>query len=352
MATKKYRLHKLKSHDTINSIALELGITPQELSGFHNVHCKNEDIIGVEFPKHLTELLVYPHIREIKKENYPTTQFVSGYTLRVKPKFSKENYGVTYTIIDNDEQNTLSYILSLEYQGKNSEGFSIYEINRLSQTFVNDEETDKLADNLAEKVAKVLYPLSIIVNEEGKWIMINNYEEILKRWVTVKEQILNEYEGDWVMDYLALNETVLNNESSLQTALSKDWFLCTFFNGIYVNYTRQLKFENNIFFPLIANTAPLKYKVEHTIDEYLDEYGQLIIEQNGILADERAKADIENGLTFPEYASSKQEVEGVKGNFRSKIFLNPENNTIKSVFLEGDVQLDKPKKVTVTISLV
>jgi hypothetical protein len=346
----KYRTHPIKKGDTIQSLAIELGITPDEVRGFHNTCCKNEDTIGFELPTHLVQLFVYPHIREIKKENYPTATFESGYNLRANPKKDKVNYGVTYTITDNTIVNKISYTLSLECK-QTSNGHFLYEINKF-ETYINNLDPEILADELAEKVARVLYPLKVIINPEGKFIGIHNFEEINKRWKKEKEKLLEYYQGDWANKYLDLTETTLQSESSLQRALSGDWFLSSFFAGIYTNYTRYYKFQNKVDFPILANTKPLVYKVEQTTDEYLDEHLQLVIEQNGILDDERAKIDIENGLYFPDYALQNPQAEKAQGEFRSKYFLNPKDNTIKSLFLRCSVIFDNPKTIEVVVSLI
>lgn len=346
----KYRTHSLKKGDTIQSLVDELGITKFELVGFHNAHCKNDDLVGLELPSHIKELFVYPHIREIKKENYPTGQFDSGYTLRCKPSDKKMNYGVTYTVTVDDVVNTISYQLSLECK-QTSNGHILYEINK-KKTYINNQEADLIADQLAEKVAEVLYPLKVIVNPDGKFTGIHNFKAIQKRWISTKEKLKEYYQGDWSNNYLELTEATLQSETGLYNALCGDWFLSSFFAGIYINYTPFFKFENTTLFPIIPNISPLTYKVLQTTDEYLDEYGQLIVEQNGVLDDERAKADIENGATFANYAMQYPDAEKAKGEFTSKYFLNPKNNTIESLFLRCSIELDEPKTVQVVVALI
>lgn len=349
---KKYRVHKLKKNDTVIIVAVELGITVQELVGFHNVHCKNDDVISLEFPNHLTELLVYPYIREIKKESYPTAKFVSGYTLSCIPNPKKVSYGVMFTIFSGvNSVNTIKYKTSVLFKNKVENGFC-YQIDRLSETYINDEQATLLADELAEKVAKVLYPLDIIVDQKGKFVAIANFNEIQKRWVITKEKILYDYEGQWVTDYLTLTEQTLENESNLQNALESDWFLNAFFGGIYINYTQKFKLEDTITFPILANVKSLAYKVECSIDEYLDENGQVIIDQNGVLEDARAKADFENGLPVAHYALIDEKAEKAAGTFRAKYFLKATDNSIESIYLACSIALDEPKKIEIVVSLL
>ena len=348
---KKYRNHSIKKGDIIQSLVDELGITKFELVGFHNANCKNDDVIGLGLPIHIKELFVYPHIREIKKENYPTAQFDSGYTLRCKPTDKKKTYGVSYTVTEaNSEVNKISFKITLECK-QISNGHFLYEINK-QETYINDQEADLIANQLAEKVAHVLYPLRIIVNPDGKFAGIHNYEAIKKRWVIEKEKLLEYYQGDWSNKYLELTEVTLQSEIKLFNALCGDWFLSSFFGVIYVNYTPYFKFENSITFPILPNILTITYKILQITDEYLDEHGQLIVEQNGVLNDERSLSDIENGASFANYAMQYPDAEKATGEFTSKYFLNPINNTIDSLFLRCSIALDQPKIIQVIISLI
>lgn len=70
---------------------------------------------------------------------------------------------------------------------------------------------------------------------------------------------------------------------------------------------------------MLTNTKPLKYKVTQVIDEYLDEYGQVIIDQEGQLEDERTKANFNTGQLF-SLSSEDNSIEKAKGSFRAKYF--------------------------------
>ena len=345
----KYLIHKLKKGDTIESLVLELGITPEEVRGFHNIHCKDENSIIYDLPPHLKELLVYPHIRQIKKENYPTAQF-SGYTLSFKPTPKKINYGVMYTITNNEtEVTTIKFDVSIAFLERDQNGHFVYEINKF-ETYINDIEADSMIDKLAEKITKVIYPLQIITNQENKFIDISNFEEIKKRWEIEKEKTNEYFDGDWSKNFQEISEKVFKNQSSLTASLVNDWFLNTFFSGIHTNYTPYFKFENTIAFPLLTNAKPLKYKVTQVIDEYLDEFGQVIIDQEGQLEDKRTKANLDTGQLF-SVPLKDDNLEKAKGEFRAKYFLNSKDNNIESLFLTCDIILDKPKNIEIIIAI-
>lgn len=347
----KYRIHKLKTGDTIDRVAFELGITNLELTGFHNVYCKNEDCIGFKFPKHLKELLVYPHIRKFKKDKHPTVQFTSGNILEYKPDNKKVNYGVMYAVWSGEKINTIKYHVSVVCKEQTKKGFQ-FEIDRISKTFVNDLECNFIADELAEKISKVIYPVTVLVSNEGNYIHVTNFEKIQKRWKINKEKILDEYEGEWVEKYLALSEQTLQNQSIFSQSLAKDWFLNSYFGGIYASYRQLFSLENSVLFPLIPNVGNVCYKVTQNIDPYLEDNKFAHIELNGILNDPRAKADFENGSNFPDYALQDPNAPKTSGDFKAKYVIDSKTHGIESVFLECSIELDEPQKVQVVISLL
>ena len=347
MTEKKDQIHKLKKGDTIESLVLELGISPEEVRGFHNIHSKDENLIIYDLPIHLTELLVYPHIREIKKENYPTAQF-SGYTLSFKPNPKKVNYGVMFTITNNEtEITTIKFDVSIIFLENQNENF-VYEITKF-ETYINDIEVDSMIDKLAETITKVIYPLQIITNQQNKFIGIANFDQVKKRWKTEKEKTNEYFDGDWFYKFQEISDRVFKNQSTLMASLSNDWFLNSFFSGIHTNYTQRFKFENTITFPLLTNTQPLQYKVTQIIDEYLDEFSQVIIDQEGQLDDQRNKANFNTGQLF-SMLSEDDSSEKAEGKFKAKYFLNSKDNSIESLFLTCDIILDKPKNIEIIIA--
>ena len=347
----KYKVYSVKKGDTLKSVATVFGKTLQEIKSFHNLFCDEKDLIVKCFPETLEYLNVYPYLDIYINDGRPKVVFESGYFLPFHPSFIKKNYGVMYTIFQGSSINTMEFETSVACIKKLSNNLFVFKINKLSKTFINQEETNSITDELAEKVARVIYPLEIVVNGFGKQIDVHNFESIQKRWNKNKKKILEEYQGEWIEKYLALNEQTLLNKSNFNEALSKDWFLDVYFSEIYVNYTPFLKTVSEVRFPLFAECDALQYKVEQKIEMYRDHGNLVNIEQNGNLNEERGKTDLENKLNFPYYLSSNPEQEKVEGQFLSKYFLD-ENNSIESIYLKTSVELDISTTIEIVISSI
>lgn len=348
----KYKKYKIKKGDTLKSISIQLEKSTHEVKNFHNIFCSEEEYIGTKLPIHLKELYIYPEYNEKELSLIPKVAFNKPYELELKPFQNKLTYGVMYTITTGKEENTLKFEVSITFKSITLEGNFIFEVDRISKNFINDEETSNIADELAEKTNAVLYPLEVVVNQKGSWIGINNYKEIKTHWKSVKEKILDEYEGEWIENYLLLNEETLEEESVLENSLKKDWFLNSYFNAIYVFYTHKFNFKTKTSFPILTNCVAVEYAVEQKINEYVDDYSLIRIEQNGNLEDERSKADLENEMNIPYYGALYPNEDVTEGNFRSLYFLNSKSNNIESLYLECSIALENEKKVQVVVSLL
>lgn len=69
-----------------------------------------------------------------------------------------------------------------------------------------------------------------------------------------------------------------------------------------------------------------------------------------MLSDNRSKNDFENGFSFSLYNSEVAESDKAQGAFEAYYFLDPNTNTIESLFLECEIKLNVLEKVTITIS--
>lgn len=342
----------IKKGDTFHSIAEELEVEWNVLRTYHNTHCVNdEDVINAYLPSHLEFLL----LKRIKlqangePEPVPLKKAILGkdFSLPFQQISIKSDYGVICTIANGDEIHTLKYEMSMKWEGTDQNGYSFYEIDRLSKIYNNDIESDTIASELAEKVSSVLYPLIVVVDYEGNFVAVHNFQDIKNRWQNHMPEILEAYPGEVSEKYLALFDENLKSKEMLSLALSYDWFIRAFFNGIHTGYTSKLSFESNVYFPFLAKNDDLKFRVTRKMDEYLDENHLINIDIKGILEEDRTKTDFESEFDLPISSSLDQRA---VGSYRAKYFLNPNNYTIETLFIECSIALDVPQKFSVMVT--
>ncbi len=349
--------YNLKEGDTLESVAEELNISIEYLMLTHNLNAEMYDKIKSRFegfPKHLTEVYVHTDVIEIYNKKQLKIRTRTPRTIFYRPTKEKLEYGVQYTIQTGEsDATTIKFQTSIQNIGITKDKTNyIIEVDRTTTTYFNDEDASIIADELAVLSASVLYPLQIIATTQGQFIRLNNYEDIIKRWGIVKEKILRIYEGEWINNYITLNESTLADENLLFRSLQKDWFLTAYFNHIYINHTDEYKVKRDIFFPVIATIEPLQFAISQTMNEYLDDNGNVAILQNGILNDDRNKEDLENNLNFPYYALIEDQDPKAIGEFNSIYFLNPQNQLIESIYINSYITLDTVQKIEIVASII
>ncbi|OXA94366.1 peptidoglycan-binding protein LysM [Flavobacterium hercynium] len=344
--------YKIKKNDTLISVAKQLVIRPDDLRSYHNKFCPLQDLIEADFPNHLRYVILAPEKIELSDEEKEKIRkkaiFNDGaFGISLNQAQTNISYGVLYTIESGATVNTIKQQVNVKWKAKSENGYYFFEVNRIGSVYINDTAADSMVQDIAEKASAALYPLLVVVDENGKWVYINNFNEIETRWQKVKKEIRKYYKGDQVEKYLAIYDRNLEDDDTLYLSLSKDWFLNAFFNGIHVQYSSSLSIEKETSFPSMAKSENINYNVQQKLDAYLDIDDFLVIDINGKLHDDRTKTDFEHDLSLPikEYSEEKPE-----GNYRAKYFLNPQNYMPESIFISCDLKLDTPQNYTVTIS--
>ncbi|WP_292008821.1 hypothetical protein [Chryseobacterium sp.] len=340
----KYNKHIITENETLKSIAAFYGLAEEELKLFHNNHCEVKDmiLIGLTSQK---ELFIPRTAVADKNKLVPLGH---GNKLKFQPENSFLKYGVIITIENVNHKNELKFETSVRWL-KSENLLHFFEIDRTSRLYLNEEEVNEMADLLAYKASKVLYPLQVSVNQEGKLNAIENLTLFNKRWNGIKEEIYKEFEGEIVDEYCQKIENTLAEPEILTVLLKNDYFLRTMFFGVYQSFGKNYKTTGTESFPVINNPIEPHYEISLEIDPLKDEYDLISIEGNGILYDERTVNDFINGALFPVLIN-EDPVFNENGSFRIQYYLNGESVLPESLYLESDIMLQERKKVAVVIS--
>ncbi|MBF6654880.1 hypothetical protein C3B48_04260 [Flavobacterium columnare] len=348
-----WRTYKVKKDDTLQSVAKELGISIETLKWHHNNYCPHEDLLKNDIT-HQKELIIPDDPKDTKTgtntnalKKQKNIVFSSNNGLFYNPTKTSCRYGVMITIINEEEQNEIKYEASVKWIQK-FEDCHIFEINHISKPFINQEEIHNIADTLAYETSKVLYPMHLMIDEKGNWEQVAKYTAYPKRWEIVKNEILQNFEGETVEKYFQEIEKVLENPEKINTYMLEDYFLRTLFLGYCFEYEKNFKTERYITFPITNHHTEPSYKIQAEIDPYLNEYNFINIIFQGILHDSRTKADFINENHYP--SEENQENEKATGEFFLKALLDPNSSVPDSIYLECSISLDKTKKISVLIS--
>jgi hypothetical protein len=336
----KHFTYKIQEGDTPILVADKLEITLDELRHYHNFNCiEDRDVINADFPSHLEFLLLKPTKQESnnEQENAKPTKviFDNDFKIPFHNVRGKNSYMVLQTAESEKHLQTIKYKVSVEYIKKDKNGYSLFEIDRISKVYLNNVQVDTLTDVIAEEVSNVLYPLLIVVDPEGKWIDLHNFSAIRERWMAKRKLIVEKNESAAIHKYLNTIDSILNEEENLLQNLSDDWFLKVFFNGIHTTYTSDLSFTTAVDFAITPKDNALTFQVTQKIDEFLNDSNMVVIEKKGTLANTSQESAFEKNI--------------FSGSYHSIYHLNPNTYSIENASLECDIIGELTKKATVKI---
>ncbi|MFW0714708.1 hypothetical protein [Pedobacter sp. N23S346] len=253
------------------------------------------------------------------------------------PAEQSVNYGVVINFDEEQENNEVKYQLRLTRLKPVDENQALFQIERISDVFINETLPDFIADRLAYAAGKVFYPLVVSVDHNGGFESIYNHKEILSRWPTVKNKILDNFEGDLVEDYLLKMEQQLSSQEKIQIAfLNHDWFLHTFFRPIYKEYGRNHSVENIYKFPIVRDFKIEGYQTIEKLSAETNDFGGIEL--------------LHEGTILPvndEYFAYK-----VAGSYEGYYLLHPKNKRIVSLFSSVTYKEAVKTSVKVKISII
>lgn len=341
----KYNKHIIEAGDTLKSIANLYGLSEESLMFFHNNHCTNKDRILINITKQ--KELFLPRTAVVDKDKLVRFGHVNVLIFRPENSFLK--YSTMITFENDTHRNELKYDVAVRWI-KHEKGFHFFEIDRISNLFLNEEEVNEIADLLAYKTSKVLFPIQISVDQQGKFNNVENADVFKDRWDTVKEDVYREFEGDIVDEYCLKIEKILDEPNALFIYMKNDYFIRTLFFGIYQKFNKDYQTEIVEAFPIINNAIEPNYKIELEVDPLKDDYDLINIAGNGTLYDDRSRYDFINGAPF-SLTIEDNPVMNNDGNFRLQYYLNGGTQLSESLYLECDINLEKTKRISVVITV-
>lgn len=340
----KFNKHIIQKNETLKSIAALYRLSDDALKLFHNNHCEVKDmiLIGLNGQK---ELFIP---RTAVADKNKLVKFGHGNRLVFQPENSFCQYSVIITIESGNDKNEMKYNTLVRWL-KTENKLHVFEIDRISNLYLNEEEVNEIADLLAFKASKVLYPLQISVDENGRFYDVENLSVFKERWANVKDGIYQEFEGETVDQYCEKMEEVINEPNVINLYLKNDYFIRTLFFGIYKKFNPDYQSEITETFPVIDNAVEPQYKISLEADPLKDDHNLINIQGVGKLNDERSVQDFINAAPFSTTLEDHS-VMNEEGDFRLMYYLNGETALAESLYLECDIQLEQRKKVSVAIS--
>ncbi len=100
----------------------------------------------------------------------------------------------------------------------------LYRLDRTSPLYINEVTPELLVDKLAYETGKIFYPLVVETKRDGKFLAIQNFDEIRIRWRKVRLDLETYYEGEYATRYIRLMDEKLMDDNFIQVCFKNDWY--------------------------------------------------------------------------------------------------------------------------------
>jgi hypothetical protein len=340
----KFAVYTIKKGDTLATVAAFFEKSQQEIKGFHNVFCEEDDLIVIDFPKSLTQLYVYPYLHY--KAIGVSEHMDQSTSLRQKKQETIANYTVQFLATEGEKRTIVDFEISLTHKAQVKQGH-VYVISKISPTTLNGELDLNDTEEVKEKIVGIVYPLEVLVHDNGTWQEIIYDKAITKRFKALQSEIKDFYKGPIVHNMMAHAQEVISNEENFKKVFAHNWLLDSIFSNIYRYYNHQEPIKETFKFALLDSVPPLQFEIEQNIGEFIPESKLVTINRQGTLNDPRTRADFEKQVLEPRY-DGKGAVKAA-GRFEQKITLNMQTFALESIYLHAEIELQTPRSVEIKI---
>ncbi|MEJ5053400.1 hypothetical protein [Sphingobacterium sp. MYb382] len=276
-----YIILQINGFVNIEERAHRYAILPEELVEFHNLHCGLADLLSLRLPKYI-EYLYVPRVNYEKQQ----ATLVSTTDLYLPRDESVNVYGVIINFLPKGTE--IDYTMKVERLYKNVE-LTKY------QTFVNRCEVDLQIEQFYEQAGKSLYPLELLINQDGSIARMASGEESKKRWKEeYRPQFLRLYKSELADEMIKELDDVFITLDAKVANLKRSLFYKLFFLPIYRYYPNfELDVKLSFYFSPLAKE--ILYEVKCRLISTYTETGKMVVSMNGVEVEDIYNAHTEKG---------------------------------------------------------
>ena len=144
--------------------------------------------------------------------------------------------------------------------------------------YFNQHAPDSISEIIADSIRKSLYPVKVNINEKGIVSEeINNYKEIIERWRSHKNNLLEKYKSDEFDYFLKITDNKFYDKKQLQKSLNYDWFWNLLSHPKFINYGDKRVVETDLHLAVIPFQNPIKFSGVQKIEKIPTDYHSFII---------------------------------------------------------------------------
>ncbi len=203
---------------------------------------------------------------------------------------------------------------------------------------VNHEMPNNTMDYIAYACGQVLYPMQILVTNQLNIESIENFADIQKKWINVKNSLQEKYDKTSLLNnYFKVMDPYMKNLEAMIEVIKRDFFLASYCSPIHGKPYDFIYNSSDVYMkiPIVPNTKPVNYKVTQKVRSTFTSFGTITIEHEGAVLEERTPYD----LSIRSNQSLNKREENVQGKLKSTYQLDKDTKTISSIIANYDIIL-------------
>lgn len=272
--------------------------------------------------------------RELKHSNFNKTR----------------KFGYRYQDFENEKLiKEVHYEVDINCTTRHSYNDFVFEINR-KQIYIDNKEPDLLVEQMLDKCSKAIYPIKIIPAQDGTLSEIDNHDEIVQRWRSLKEHLGSYYYSEVAYKILNKVQNLILDKQELEKSLNQDWFFHLYFSPLYIDYPQEAPEIYNWKSPVFGNQS-IVYKVDHSIKEYYTATNKIIINAKGKSIDERSIGEVLQGIDYPQAKLQGKPYKALESEMEVQYKLYGEDRSIFSIISTYTTKINDAKNKIQKISL-
>lgn len=262
----------------LEELAKKYRINASYLREFHNQHCSYQEFIPNTLVNYIPYIYLPIPIYNTWKERQLSEKGIKAPSINYSKK-----YGVLINFIPKN--------LSIHYELSISKNNLYTEVIK-DKSFFNNEEADLLVEQLIQQASNTLYPLKLILKDNGEINTIFNDADIKTRWEQdIKPSLDTYYKSDISINILNKVDYIffdINNNISL---LNNNLFFNVFFAPIYEEYNDYKK-HKTLDFHIPSIKENIEFNCLMSLDKEYSFQNKIILNIEGTNIDKNGELSI------------------------------------------------------------
>lgn len=339
---KKSRRYPVERGDTLSSVSERLQIPFAVLQYYHNIRSDVKDLILDNIlPRDLQYIVLPDHFHE---EIPPPRFSYVDENIKKAMGITRKKYTVIQKIYNGGKlENTFHYKMALTEDIQEEQKKITIEREKI---WLNNEEIALTVENMYEEAGNVIYPLEIVINEEGSFSSIINPDKIKARWKEKRPRLEEYYKSSISTDIFQHFDAFFDDILQFQEALDNDIFFKILLMPLYRHYPYEKSAVCQDTLTLFPYEDGILYSLSLSPNVKIGRSGKFLIHLTGSYADTK-KAD----EVWGKSAFQQNEMPKMEGNIDIQYKLCAETKRIFEVY--GYIELkagEMQRKIEIEIT--